>query len=110
MKLQKWGSALACFLKENVLSLGLFVGVLVILLYGLQSAQVESKEEELRIVKESIIRSIVTCYSIEGSYPADLTHLQENYGLSIDERKYAVQYMVFASNIMPDVTVIEVAQ
>lgn len=108
MKLQNWCSALLYFLKENFLSLGLFVGIFLILLFGLSSAQEGSDQEGLRIVEESISRSIVSCYAIEGMYPQDVAYLQENYGLVIDESKYYVQYEVFASNIMPEVTVIEV--
>lgn len=109
MKLQLWHRPLVDFFKEHVLSLALFLGILMILLFGLQNAQVESQQEGLRIVEESVGRSIATCYAIEGIYPADLDYLKTNYGLVIDDSRYFVQYQVFASNIMPEVTVIEVA-
>ena len=51
---------------------------------------------------------MVSCYAIEGAYPESFDYLKENYNLYIDEDKYSVQYMVFASNIMPTVTIIEV--
>lgn len=110
MNLQKWCSAIWHFLKEHFVSLGLFLGVFVVLIFGLGTAQAESSQEGLRIVEESIARSVVSCYSIEGFYPANLAYLQEHYGLVIDESKYFVQYTIFASNIMPVVTVIEVSQ
>lgn len=96
------------FFKENFLSLGLFVAVFLMLLYGLDGAQEGSAQEELRIVKESITRAVVSCYAIEGVYPESFAYLQENYALHIDQEKYYVEYQVFASNIMPDITVIEV--
>lgn len=108
MNIGTWLSIIGAFLKEHLLSLGLFLAIFAIFLTGLNSTQEESRQEGLRIVEESISRSIVTCYSIEGIYPDGLAHLQENYGLVIDESKYYVQYEVFASNIMPQVTVIEV--
>ena len=40
-------------------------------------------------------------------YPPDYEYLKDNYGIRVDEEKYAVFYSVFASNMMPDVTVIE---
>lgn len=110
MNIRNWFSTIASFLRENIISLVLFIGIFVVFIYGLQSAKEESRYEGLRIVEQSISRSIVTCYSIEGIYPEDLTYLKENYGLAIDESKYYVQYDVFASNIMPEVTVIEVDQ
>ena len=108
MKLQKWCSVLLYFFKENVISIVLFVGIFAILLFGLSTTQEGSSQEGLRIVEESISRSIVSCYAIEGQYPSDLAYLQDNYGLSIDESKYYVRYEVFATNIMPEVTIIEV--
>lgn len=110
MKIQHWFRPLADFCREQLLSLLLFLGVLGILLFGLQSAQAESQQESLRIVEESILRTIVTCYAIEGFYPADLDYLIDQYGLAVDESQYYVQYEVFASNIMPVVTVIEVGR
>lgn len=109
MREKKWRGTLATFLKENILSLLLFVGVLIILFYGLSSAQAGSDQEGLRIAEESISRAVMSCYAIEGSYPQSFDYLKENYNLYIDEDKYSVQYMVFASNIMPTVTVIEVS-
>lgn len=107
--MKKWGLALLGVLKENWISVGLFVGVFAIFLFGLKSAQAESSAENLRIVEQSIGRAIITCYAIEGMYPSELAYLEQAYGLYIDESQYYVQYQVFASNIMPEVTVIEVA-
>lgn len=108
MKEKKWRGTFAMFLKENILSLLLFVAVLVVLCYGLSSAQEGSDQEGLRIVEESVSRGVMSCYAIEGSYPQSFEYLKEHYNLNIDEDKYSVQYTVFASNIMPTVTVIEV--
>ena len=33
--------------------------------------------------------------------------MQEHYGLLVDEDKYFVDYTVFASNLMPDFTVLK---
>ena len=34
-------------------------------------------------------------------------YLKENYGVSVNESKYTVFYNIFASNILPDVEIIE---
>ena len=44
--------------------------------------------------------------SIEGRYPPSVQYLQEHYGVQIDEDRYYVFYDGFASNLMPDITVI----
>lgn len=104
-----WWDALLSLARENLLPLALFCAVFAIFLTGLNSAQEESRLEGLRIVEESVIRSVVTCYAIEGIYPDDLAYLQQHYNLLIDQEKYYVQYAAFASNIMPQVTVMEVS-
>lgn len=108
MNIGTWYAPVVGFLKEHLLSLVLFLAVFCVFLYGLSNAQEESRQEGLRMVEESINRAIVTCYAIEGIYPPNLDYLQGNYGLVVDEETYYVQYEVFASNIMPEVTVIEV--
>ena len=57
-------------------------------------------------LEESIRRSAVACYAAEGVYPATLEDLEQRYGLQVDESRYAVYYEVFASNLMPDITVL----
>jgi hypothetical protein len=47
----------------------------------------------------------VECYALEGRYPENVEYLIEHYNISVDESKYYVYYNVFASNIMPDITV-----
>jgi hypothetical protein len=85
-----------------------FASVLSFVLTGLRQANAASDTEGLRIAEESIRRSAINCYAIEGSYPPDFDYLKEHYGISVDERKYNVYYEIFASNIMPVITVIQI--
>ena len=34
-------------------------------------------------------------------------YLEEHYGIQVDRERYTVAYDVFASNLMPDITVLE---
>lgn len=36
-----------------------------------------------------------------------LAYLEEHYGVQIDEERFTVSYVVFGSNLMPDITVLE---
>ena len=47
------------------------------------------------------------CYAVEGSYPASLDYLEENYGLLVNHDRFIVTYEAFASNLMPQVNVLE---
>jgi len=66
----------------------------------------EGKEQ----LEEVLRKASAACYASEGCYPPDLNYLKENYGIQINEEKYTVIYEVIASNLMPDITVLEVAR
>lgn len=61
-------------------------------------------------LRHAIARASVQCYAIEGRYPPSVEYLEENYGIRIDRDKYSVFYEGFASNIMPEITVISQAE
>ena len=77
---------------------------LVTAVSGLGSGQ---DGEALQQLEESLRRSAVACYAAEGVYPPDLAYLEEHYGVQIDEKRFVVYYDAFASNMMPDITVLE---
>ena len=90
-----------------LLGVALFTTVAVWTVRGVQDAARLSDEEGLRLAQEAIERAVVSCYSLEGVYPATYEDLKAKSGLMIDEEKYIVIYEVFASNIRPSVTVME---
>ena len=44
---------------------------------------------------------------LKAFIPPDLAYLEEHYGVQIDEERFTVSYVVFGSNLMPDITVLE---
>lgn len=90
-----------------VLGLLLFAAVAVWMVRGVQEAAQVSDQEGLRMAQEAVERAVVSCYSLEGVYPATYEDLKAKSGLAIDEEKYIVFYDIFASNIRPSVTVVE---
>ena len=83
--------------------------VVVMVVIGLWRTEVSTRAEGLRLPEESVMRAVFQCYAVEGSYPADVAHIEERYGVYIDRTRYAVHYEIFASNILPDITVVELA-
>lgn len=65
-----------------------------------------SGEEGRQQLEAALRRSAVACYAAEGIYPPTLDYLTEHYGVQIED-KYIVFYEIFASNLMPDITVLE---
>ena len=89
------------------LGLALFAAVAVWMVRGVREAAAVSDREGLRTAEQAIRRAAVSCYAIEGAYPATYESLKERSGVAVDEDKYAVFYEIFASNIMPEITVVE---
>ena len=78
----------------------LFVGALDRLDAGRRTEGIEQLEQAVR-------RGAVACYAAEGIYPPTLEYLEQHYGIQVDRTRYRVIYDVYASNRMPDVTVLE---
>jgi len=93
--------------KQSAVPLLFTVGVLVMIMIGLNETERSSRAEGKRILEESLWRATVTCYAIEGRYPANLGHIETVYGVHIDRTRYAVFYEIMASNMMPVITVLE---
>ena len=94
------------FLKAAVLPVIFTVAIMMMVMYGLRQTEESSNAEGLRILEESIHRAVVISYAIEGRYPDSIEYIEKNYGIHIDRTKYAVHYNIFASNIIPDITVV----
>ena len=57
---------------------------------------------------ETVLRqTAVSCYALEGAYPPSVDYMKEHYGLTYDDSRYTVHYSVFASNLMPEITVLD---
>ena len=83
------------------------LAVLLCFFTGISNLERGRNEEGKAQLEEVVRRAAVACYAAEGVYPPDLVYLEEHYGIQIDTDRYAVCYDVFASNLMPDITVLE---
>ena len=83
----------------------------VLLLLGFLSALSNLSEgrdgQDREQLETALRRGAAACYAVEGIYPPDIAYLQEHYGIQIDEERYTVIYSAFASNLMPDITVLD---
>jgi hypothetical protein len=77
------------------------------IIYGLNQAERQGRSEGRRLLEEGIRRAVVTCYAIEGSYPESISYIEKHYGVIVDTERYVVYYEIFASNILPNITVLE---
>jgi len=58
---------------------------------------------QLDLIRSSVQKAVIHCYSLEGSYPSNLGYLQQNYGLLLDKSHYVYDYRIFAANVSPDI-------
>lgn len=92
---------------KAIVALVLAAAVLACFLYALANLSRDQGAEGRDQLEAAVRQAAVACYAAEGVYPPDLDYLEEHYGLQVDETRYQVSYQIFASNLMPDITVLE---
>lgn len=84
----------------------LFAAVMIWFLSSVGNLARDSGEMGREQLENALRRSAAACYAAEGIYPPTLDYLVEHYGVRIED-EYIVFYENFASNLMPDITVLE---
>ena len=87
-----------------VLIIALFAGMW----YVIRGVDNKERSTQTEMVHEAVHNAALTCYAVEGAYPSSLEYLKENYGLSYDQKRYMVSYSAFASNLFPEIFVVEI--
>ena len=77
---------------------------------ALSNLQQGHNDKDKAQLEAALTKAAVACYAAEGIYPPDLDYLTGHYGIQINENLYAVKYDVIASNLMPDITILEKEQ
>ena len=86
----------------------IILAVLLCFFTGISNLRGGSDDQGKRQLEESLRRCAAACYAAEGIYPPTVEYMEENYGLQVDRSRYYIDYIVFAENLMPDFTVLEV--
>ena len=74
---------------------------------GLSNLDRDHSAQNKQQLENALWHCAVACYAAEGMYPPDLKYLEDNYGVQINKERYTVKYEYIASNLMPDITVLE---
>lgn len=80
------------------------IAVCIVVAYG--SIEDSLREQGALSVREAILESAKQCCAVEGSYPFELEHLEECYGLTVNHSDYIITYQAYASNVIPSVVVV----
>ena len=93
--------------RRDIAALAVFVAIVVAFCLAVGKVTTASDGAELKLVRDAVKNAALTCYAVEGAYPDELDYLREHYGLAYNEERYMVYYDAFASNVMPDIRVVE---
>ncbi|MCC8025418.1 MAG: hypothetical protein LIP16_08985 [Clostridium sp.] len=91
----------------SIAAMLVLIGAFAMAVYHFSGKAGASEDEALR---KAVVRATVQCYAIEGRYPPSVDYLEENYGIEIDRKNYNVFYDGFASNVMPEITIIPIEE
>ena len=86
---------------------GMLAAVFLCFWMAVTNLEAGQQEEGKQQLEEVLRRTAVSCYAAEGIYPPNLEYMREHYGIRFDEERYLVDYQMIASNLMPDITVLE---
>lgn len=88
-------------------SILLILAVLLCFVLAVSRIEQGSRTQGRQQLEAALRRAAVACYASEGFYPPDVAYMTQHYGLQYDEHTYQVHYEIFASNLMPEITVLE---
>ncbi len=94
-------------LSTTLISAGLFLVIFVVFLYTVSKATEGSLQEQQKNLSDAIDRAVIQCYVTEGRYPESFEYLKDNYGIIYDDEMFRVDYVIYGSNMRPDVTIIK---
>lgn len=95
------------FLRKYMISFLSFILLFGVISYGFRSIQESTSIHELESLEKALYRGMMECYALEGRYPSHIDYLVDNYHIIYNQEKYDIQYEVIASNIIPNITIIE---
>ncbi|QFJ55033.1 hypothetical protein [Pseudobutyrivibrio xylanivorans] len=90
----------------TLISVGLFTIVFILFLLAVSKTTSGTVNEQSDNLREAVDRAIVQCYVTEGRYPESFEYLKKNYGIIYDDELFRVDYVIYGSNMKPDVTII----
>ena len=97
------------FLTNERNSILFFVAVLliaVVFIAAVSDIGCDKTAEDRAQLEKAVANAAVACYAVEGAYPPSVEYLTEYYGVQIDSERFTVKYDLYASNLMPDITVL----
>ncbi|MCQ2535887.1 MAG: hypothetical protein MJ110_02845 [Lachnospiraceae bacterium] len=93
-----------------LVSIAVFAVVLGLFIFAVGKTANQSTEYELEVLNEAINDSLTSCYVTEGRYPDSFDYLKEKYGLTYDDSRFRVDYIVYGTNMRPQITIVTLGE
>lgn len=91
--------------RSRVVLAVLAVALLVVLAFAANVAAEVGRDQGAVTLRESVLEAAKQCCAVEGSYPAQVSHLEQRYGLVVNHSLYDVRYEWLGDNVLPSVVV-----
>ncbi len=91
-----------------VLPLSLFILMVTLFTVGIAAIGTTTDQEEMKGLDRAVHHAVIHCYAAEGHYPQSVADMESRYGITYDHAKYRINYSVFATNVMPTITIVKV--
>ena len=92
--------------RRNIVFYGFLIALVVVeAVFAAGFWRNAAREQAVESVRDAIVGAAVQCCAVEGSYPASLSHLEQDYGLVVNSSDYVVTYEWLGDNVPPSVTV-----
>lgn len=95
------------YIRKNWFAILSFCVIFIFIYFSFQSIQKSTENNRQDSLDKALKRGILECYALEGQYPKSLDYLVKNYHIIYNEDEFDIKYEIFASNIMPNVTIIK---
>ena len=99
--------------QEKKLNIGLIIGltvtllVIILIISGINQAKISINSNAKERLEQAIKNIEIQAYSIEGEYPHTIAEMEEKYGLRYNKERFFVDYDIIASNILPDIFIVD---
>ena len=93
--------------KKEIVVVILLIGLIAGMWFMISRVDRTEQTTQKQMVRDAVRNAAISCYAVEGAYPSGLDYLKDYYGLAYDEDRYQVTYSAFASNLFPEIFVVE---
>ena len=81
--------------------------IFIFVVFGFRGIDESKRQQQRESLEKALNRGVLQCYAQEGRYPESLDYLVQNYHIIYNKEAFEIKYQTVASNIVPDITIIE---